>query len=380
MKNKPSVSLSALILAAFLVGCGGASSGSSSSLETSSVSEVSSERSIEETSSAPSSSEEASSSSNEESSSTVSSSSSKVVSSSQESSIPDYVLFGLFQGESAWKDKAMEQNPYASTEYMIKGITLHEDDLFKIHMRGDTWYGYSALKSSVPSGLVTRGPSDDNIKVLVTGTYDIYSNYNESDGGHIYLARTDVDPTASSSTGTVKVTGITLDRAGKFMEPRHEYVLTATISPSNATNKEIYWSSSDTSVATVTRGGRIVAVAKGSATITAKTADGGKTATCLVYVSPSGIPDYYLTGTINGRSYGYGSYIYAGIPLGSGEYFIPDVELKDGDELKVMGSNGATLKDKNNQTYTYKVKKDMSVHVYLDIYDSSKNYLSFENK
>jgi len=68
--------------------------------------------------------------------------------------------------------------------------------------------------------------------------------------------------------------------------------LTATVSPSNASNKTVTWSSSNTSVATVSNG-TVTAKATGTATITVTTADGGKTATCSVTVnqSSSNVPE-----------------------------------------------------------------------------------------
>jgi len=63
--------------------------------------------------------------------------------------------------------------------------------------------------------------------------------------------------------------------------------LTATVSPSNATNSNVTWSSSNRSVATVSGAGSratVAALANGEATITVRTEDGGKTATCAVTV------------------------------------------------------------------------------------------------
>ena len=60
--------------------------------------------------------------------------------------------------------------------------------------------------------------------------------------------------------------------------------LSATVEPINATNKNISWSTSDTSVATVSDG-TVTAVGKGTATITATTQDGNKQAVCSVTVS-----------------------------------------------------------------------------------------------
>ena len=64
------------------------------------------------------------------------------------------------------------------------------------------------------------------------------------------------------------------------------YPVTATVSPSNATNQAITWSSSNTSVVTVDAStGLLTGVSAGTATITAKASDGsGVTATCKVYV------------------------------------------------------------------------------------------------
>jgi hypothetical protein len=83
---------------------------------------------------------------------------------------------------------------------------------------------------------------------------------------------------------TIAVTSISLDASTKTLSPGEEFDLTATITPSNAVNKDVDWSTNDANVATVNADGHVVAVAKGSATITVKTDDGGKAATCAVVV------------------------------------------------------------------------------------------------
>lgn len=60
--------------------------------------------------------------------------------------------------------------------------------------------------------------------------------------------------------------------------------LTATILPLNASNKNVTWSSSDTSVATVSQTGLVKRVGRGSATITVKTEEGNKTDTRTINV------------------------------------------------------------------------------------------------
>lgn len=87
-------------------------------------------------------------------------------------------------------------------------------------------------------------------------------------------------------TGTViyKVTGVSLNKDSLSLEPGGSEALTATVTPDNATNKNVTWSSSAPGVATVDASGNVTAVAEGTATITAATEDGGKTATCTVTV------------------------------------------------------------------------------------------------
>lgn len=79
--------------------------------------------------------------------------------------------------------------------------------------------------------------------------------------------------------------------------------LTATVSPVNATDKTVTWTSSDPAVVSVTNG-NITAVSAGTATVTVTTSDGGKTSTCVVtvnenYVSVVGISLDKTTLTIN---------------------------------------------------------------------------------
>lgn len=86
---------------------------------------------------------------------------------------------------------------------------------------------------------------------------------------------------------TVAVTGIKLNKTNATIginAKNKTTTLTATVSPSNATNKTVTWSSSDTSVATVNNG-VVTAKGIGTATITAKTASGAKTATTKITVT-----------------------------------------------------------------------------------------------
>jgi len=94
----------------------------------------------------------------------------------------------------------------------------------------------------------------------------------------------------------VPVSGVTLNESSISLTVGGTKTLTATVSPSDATNKAVGWSSSNSGVATVTFG-TVTAVSAGSAIITVTTADGGKTAQCTVTVTGSTIP---TTQSLNG--------------------------------------------------------------------------------
>jgi uncharacterized protein YjdB len=83
---------------------------------------------------------------------------------------------------------------------------------------------------------------------------------------------------------TVSVTSVTLDRTSAELTVGDELTLTATVNPENATNKNVTWSSSNPSVATISNG-KVTALKAGSATIIVSSVDGGKTATCEVMVT-----------------------------------------------------------------------------------------------
>lgn len=85
------------------------------------------------------------------------------------------------------------------------------------------------------------------------------------------------------TTAPVAVTSVTLDSTSMTLVEGESQTLTATISPSNAENHMVLWSSSNSSIATV-REGVVSAIKPGTAIITVKSDDGGKIATCEVTV------------------------------------------------------------------------------------------------
>ena len=82
------------------------------------------------------------------------------------------------------------------------------------------------------------------------------------------------------------VTSISLNRTSLTLEAASSFQLVATANPSTAQNREVTWSSSDASIASVDENGLVTAHKKGTAIITAKAADGSNVSrSCTVTVS-----------------------------------------------------------------------------------------------
>ena len=98
-----------------------------------------------------------------------------------------------------------------------------------------------------------------------------------------------------SATCVVRVTkdvvGVELDCQYKRIEAGKEFQLTAIITPSDATNTNVLWTSSDSEVASVDATGKVTARSAGTAVITVTTEQNGYTATCKVVVRPAGTSD-----------------------------------------------------------------------------------------
>ena len=87
----------------------------------------------------------------------------------------------------------------------------------------------------------------------------------------------------------IPVTGVSLDKPQITIKVGESETLTPTITPEDATNKKVSWTSSNDNVATV-EDGKVVGVQPGSITITVTTEDGAKTAECPVTVKSNLAP------------------------------------------------------------------------------------------
>ena len=130
--------------------------------------------------------------------------------------------------------------------------------------------------------------------------YYINYGWGGSDNGYFYLSAMnpkdgyefshDIDAVMGIYPDTlprVAVTSVSLNKHSLNLTKGESGKLEATITPSNAGNDGIYWTSSDRSVVTTNQHGSLTAVAPGVATITVTSCDGGHKDSCIVVVEKS---------------------------------------------------------------------------------------------
>ena len=109
----------------------------------------------------------------------------------------------------------------------------------------------------------------------------------DANGHHVIVDGGTLDESLAESLGgsvIYKVTKVELDETSLTLKVGDEETLIPTITPDNATNQTVTWSSDNEQVATV-ENGKVTAVGVGTTTITVETEDGEFTATCEVTVS-----------------------------------------------------------------------------------------------
>lgn len=130
-----------------------------------------------------------------------------------------------------------------------------------------------------------------------TGSFRVKFNFANGEIGHKYMAY--LEYTYGNSTQNelagplrfvlgpayVAVDSIALGEAGLSLAVGETASIRATVYPSDATDRDITWSSSDSSVATVDTYGNVYAMSGGTAEITATTPE-GVSASCTVIVKP----------------------------------------------------------------------------------------------
>ncbi len=126
-----------------------------------------------------------------------------------------------------------------------------------------------------------------NLDTNTPGTYTLQYNVSDAAGN----AAQEQTRTVTVTAATILITAININPPNSSIEVGQTQQLTANITPSNATNQSLSWTSNNNSVATVDGNGLVTAVAEGSAVITALALDGsGVSGTANITVSVANVP------------------------------------------------------------------------------------------
>lgn len=204
------------------------------------------------------------------------------------------VLFALGSVQNANASaKAGEASVYEGSSVTIKLADAYERTLRKSTGVTYQWYSennsYATVTSSTRYNATVKGvKATSSCKVYFKCSYFIDGFYRTMD---FYY-------TITVKSTSVSVTSVSLDRSSISMKEGSTEWLTASVYPTNATNKNVTWSSSNTSVASVSSYGQVSAKSAGTATITCRAADGSeKYATCRVSVESATV--YVSSITLN---------------------------------------------------------------------------------
>ncbi|MBO4548454.1 MAG: Ig domain-containing protein [Abditibacteriota bacterium] len=165
----------------------------------------------------------------------------------------------------------------------VTGISLNKSALTLLKGKSDTLTATVKPSKATDKGVkwtsgnknVATVSSSGKIKARKAGSTVITAT--TKDGGYTAKCKVTVKD-------KVPVTGVSLNKTEVTLSKGGMVSLSATVKPSGATNKEVTWTSSDTSVAKVDSNGKVTAVGGGKTKIRVKTKDGGYKAYCTVKV------------------------------------------------------------------------------------------------
>ena len=199
-----------------------------------------------------------------------------------------YVFDGWFTMPNRQGTKLEVGTHKMTADLTVYAYWIPADPDTKYTVTFDTSGGSTVDSQTVIAGTAIAAPAQPTKTDYTFGGWYSNASCNDSDlvsfpytvNNHVTFYAKWVNP-----DDIVKVTGVALDKTSlTFTAVDMTQKLGEVITPANATNKSVTWTSSNPGVATVSNG-TVTALAAGSTTITVTTADGGFTATCSVTVS-----------------------------------------------------------------------------------------------
>ena len=232
---------------------------------------------------------------------------------------------------------------------------------------GPTPTAYTVTVRTEGDGTASASPSSADAGMRVTLTANpspgnIFKEWKSSDvsisGNEFTMPAKNVTVTAVFEAAYVPVTGVTISDTELALKVGDVRALVAKVTPPNASEQRVTWSSSDVNIISVSNG-TVTAVGPGTATVTVTTTEGGFTATCVVSVSP---PDYVVP-----ASSGKVTKAQMDAAIASVEYYkamgmVQDVRISEtGDSVSVPADSVKTLLDLGSKLTMDLTKGSVSV-------------------
>ena len=157
-----------------------------------------------------------------------------------------------------------------------------------------------------PTSAVTVAGKLTSLPIPTYDGYNFLGWYTQKDGGEKVTTDTvfAMDSTIYAHWSNIPVTSLELNKGTLTLQEKDSDTLTVTVKPADATNQDVTWESSNTSIATVSADGTVTAISAGTATITATAKDGsGVSASCTLTVTHGKmvhIPKKDATCTVDG--------------------------------------------------------------------------------
>ena len=166
----------------------------------------------------------------------------------------------------------------------VESVSINKATLSLVEGANSTVLVAAVTPQNAADKTVSWSSNDDDIATVVGGLVTAQAK------GTAIITATTTDgrktATVTVTVAPVPVTAVSINEATlSLVEGENSTVLVATITPTNAADDSVIWSSDDDDIATVV-GGLVTAQAEGTAIITATTTDGGKTDTVTVTVAP----------------------------------------------------------------------------------------------
>ena len=229
------------------------------------------------------------------------------------------------------------------------GIPVPDNSAGSITINASSWSGgryWYVGKTDAEEKRITKtgGSVDFSADDLESGYLHITGTNNELKPNSIVVTLTTGE---FDSISTIPVESVSVSPTEATVAADSSITLTATVTPSDATNSNLTWSSSDDSVATV-EDGVVTGVAEGEAKITATTEDGGKTATATITVTaPVTAPVIEDYANLNASSLTAGDYL-------DNTIFADYFTIVDNNKSKLTVDSSS--KKYGNASYTQRIK------------------------